>query len=169
MSSIDIFYQGEGVLDFEHIEVSSESTLGAVKKVIAEKHGIGGEILLFLEDGEQPLDEQIIVADICPGGNAKLHVHRCHEVAVSVNFAGQTVHHTFRPAKTVGAVKNWSAIHKFGMTEAEASEHRLQIVGTKDRPPPGTHIGALVTHPHCKIAFDLVPDERVNGADEGMA
>jgi hypothetical protein len=50
------------------------------------------------------------------------------------------------------------------MTPEEASEHVLQILGTQDRPSPGTHLGALTKCPHCRLAFDLVPDQRVNGA-----
>jgi len=164
MSSIDIFYQGEGILEFEHIEVSRDYTLMLVKKAIAEKHGIGEEFLIFVEDGDEPLAEETIVIDVSSGGSGKLHVHRCHHVEVSVSFGGETVHHKFSPAKTVGAVKNWAAIRKFGMTEAEAGEHLLQIAGTKVRPAPGTHIGTLAKHPACKVAFDLVPDERINGA-----
>ena len=50
------------------------------------------------------------------------------------------------------------------MTEEEAGEHVLQIVGTQDRPPPGAHIGTLTSCPTCRVHFDLVPDERINGA-----
>jgi hypothetical protein len=55
-------------------------------------------------------------------------------------------------------------VTKFGMSEEEAGEHVLQIAGTHNRPAPGTHIGALVSHGQCRIAFNLVPEERVNGA-----
>ena len=50
------------------------------------------------------------------------------------------------------------------MTEEEAGEHVLQIAGTQDRPPPGAHIGTLTSCPACRVHFDLVPDERINGA-----
>ena len=50
------------------------------------------------------------------------------------------------------------------MSAEDAGEHLLQIVGTQDRPAHGVHLGALVVSPDCKIAFDLVPDQRVNGA-----
>ena len=50
------------------------------------------------------------------------------------------------------------------MSPEEASEHSLQIAGTYDRPAPRTHLGALTTCPHCRIAFDLVADQRVNGS-----
>jgi hypothetical protein len=49
------------------------------------------------------------------------------------------------------------------MTPQEAGEHVLQITGTKDRPDPGTHLGTLAACPDCRLAFDLVPNERVNG------
>ena len=50
------------------------------------------------------------------------------------------------------------------MTQQEATHHHLQIAGTKDRPDPGAHLGTLASYPECKVAFDLVPDESVNGS-----
>jgi hypothetical protein len=63
----------------------------------------------------------------------------------------------------VGRVKQWAAVHKFHMSEAEAGEHVLQIAGTHDRPAPSTHIGTLTAYPECRLHFSLVPDQRVNG------
>jgi hypothetical protein len=82
---------------------------------------------------------------------------------MAVTFNGETVHHHFGPGTTVARVKTWAAERKFGMTPQEAGEHVLQISGTKDRPDPGTHLGTIASCPACKIAFDLVPNERVNG------
>ena len=166
MKSLDIFYQGEGLSEIDHIVASPEHTIADIKKHIGEKHGLSAEVLIFIEYGDEPLNEQLVIVDVIAGDNGKFHLHRCHHVEVLVTFGGETVHHKFAPAKTVGAIKNWAAIKKFGMTEAEAGEHLLQIAGTKDRPAPGTHIGTLAKHPACKVAFDLVPDERINGAPE---
>lgn len=164
MKSIDIFYQGHGIAEFDQIEVQADHTVAMIKTVIAEKHGLTGELLIFIEDKDGALEEHLVIGEICGGHSAKLHVHHCREIAVAVTFAGQTVDHSFAPAKTVGAIKNWAAIKKFGMSEAEAGEHLLQISGTKDRPAPGTHVGSLTQAPRCRVHFDLVPDERVNGA-----
>ena len=60
--------------------------------------------------------------------------------------------------------KRWAAT-AFGMTEAEASEHVLQIAGTHSRPSPGTHVGALASCPECTLAFHLVADQRINGCE----
>jgi hypothetical protein len=88
---------------------------------------------------------------------------------VAVTFNGETVERRFPPSATVARVKRWAAEKKFGMSEEEAGEHVLQIAGTHDRPAPGTHIGALTDDKVCGVAFDLVPDERINGAAGGDA
>lgn len=166
MSVIDVFYQGEGIREIEHIEVDAEHTFAALKAVLAEKHGLEGELFVFVEDGAEPIDEIVFVREHGGGCGIKVHVHRCRHVEVSVSFNGQPVHHRFSPGTTVARVKRWAAEHKFGMSPEEAGEHVLQLAGSHDRPAPGTHLGALVACPHCSIAFRLVPNERVNGHAE---
>ena len=80
-----------------------------------------------------------------------------------MTFNGETVHDRFAPGTTIARVKRWAAEKEFGMSREEASEHVLQLSGSQERPAPGTHLGALVTCKVCKLSFDLVPDERVNG------
>ena len=168
MASIDIFYQGEGVRDVEHIEVGPEHTFGALKALLIEKHGLAAEVFIFLEDCDDPIDELIVVCERAGPAGVKAHVHRCRNVEVAVTLNSQTVHHRFGPGTTVARVKQWAAVHKFKMTEAEAGEHVLQIAGTHDRPAPGTHLGSLSACPKCLVDFYLVPDQRVNGADRGV-
>lgn len=167
MPGVDVFYQGEGVRDVEHIEVGPEHTFGALKALLIEKHGLMTEVLIFLEDSDEPVDEALIVSGHAGHAGVKAHVHRCRNVEVAVTFNSETVRHKFGPATTIARVKRWAAEHKFKMTEAEAGEHVLQIAGTHDRPAPGTHLGSLVSCPKCEIAFDLVPDQRINGAYTG--
>ena len=88
-----------------------------------------------------------------------------------MTFNGETVHHRFGPGATVARVKRWAAEKKFGMSDDEASEHVLQLAGGHERPAPGVHLGTLAVGPMCHVAFDLIPDQRVNGcpAAEGRA
>ena len=58
---------------------------------------------------------------------------------------------------------------RYWMSEEDAGEHMLQIAGTQDRPAPGTHVGRLTSCPDCRVRFDLVPDQRVNGAPLAQA
>ncbi len=168
MKRIDIFYQGEVSRDMDHLEADVEHTLGAIKALIIAKHGGESGMLLFLEDREEPLNESLAVGSLGGTAGLKVHLHRCRHIEVAVTFAGEMVHRAFAPSATVARVKAWAAVHTFGMTEEEAGEHVLQIAGTHDRPAPGVHVGSLATCPTCRVALDLVADERVNGAaDEG--
>ena len=130
MTSIDIFYQGEGIRGIEHLEVDPNQTFAGVKALIIEKHELETDVLLFLEDSDEPLDELLIVTSHVGQAGIKAHLHRCRHIEVAVNFAGETVHHRFSPGASIARVKRWAAENKFGMTNEEASEHVLQIAGT---------------------------------------
>jgi hypothetical protein len=164
MASIDIFYQGEGIREIAHFEASPDHTFAAVKLALIERHGLAEDTLIFIEDRDEPVDEQCVVRDHVGRAGIKAHIHRCRHIDVGVTFNGKTVNHKFGPSTTVARVKKWAAETKFGMTPQEAGEHVLQISGTKDRPDPGTHIGTIAHDPECRIAFDLVANERINGA-----
>jgi hypothetical protein len=164
MKTIDIFYQREGIREIEHLEAAPEQTFAAVKALLVEKHALLGEVMIFLEDSDDPVVETLIILEHSGPAGIKAHLHRCRHVEASVTFNNETVEHRFGPGTTVARVKHWAAERKFGMNHEEASEHVLQITGTHDRPPPGTHLGTLASCPHCRVAFDLVPDQRVNGA-----
>ena len=110
------------------------------------------------------VEDHIAIGTLCGAGGGKIHLHRCRHVATEVSFGGDAAHHKFGPGTTVARVKHWAAVQKFHMSEEEAGEHHLQISGTQDRPAPGMHIGTLASCPECRVRFDLVPDERVNGA-----
>ncbi len=163
MTSIDIFYQGEGLREVAHFEADPDYTFGIIKRAIIEKHHLKEETLFFLEDKDEPADEAWILREYASRAGIKGHLHRCRHIEVAVTFNGETAHHRFGPGTTVARVKKWATEHKFGMTPQEAGEHVLQIGGTKDRPDPGTHLGTLAVCPACRLAFDLVPNERVNG------
>ena len=163
MAIIDVYYQAEGVREIGHLEVDLDATFGSVKALVLDRHGLDADELVFLENTEEPLSDMLAVGDQADARGVKAHVHRCRHIEIKVTFNGETVQRRFGPSTTVARVKHWAAVKKFGMTEEEASEHALQIVGTHDRPSPGTHLGALTTCPACHLAFHLVPDERVNG------
>jgi hypothetical protein len=165
MGTIDIFYQGEGLREIEHLETDERGTFGELKKILASKHGLGSEVLIFLEDTEEPVGDEVELAACVQRTGIKAHLHRCRKIEITVNFNGKAVERKFSPGTTVARVKHWAAVERFGMTPEEAGEHVLQISGSQTRPAPGTHIGTLTSPPPaCRLAFDLVPDQRVNGS-----
>lgn len=169
MKPISVFYQGDGVSELSHAEFESDATFADVKAQLAAKHGLGAEALLFIEDEDDPVDDSVKLQERATSKGLKVHVHRCKKVDVAVTFNNETVERHFPPSATVSRVKRWAAEKKFGMSEDESGEHVLQLAGTHDRPAPGTHIGALTDGTVCRVAFDLVADERVNGAPEFAA
>ena len=162
MTNIDVFYQGEGIGSLQHIEFDSQRPFAELLAMIAKQHGLDGAAL-FLEDEDEPVDERALVGTKAGRSGLKVHVHRCREVKVTVNFKEKSVHDKVRPAKTVGKIKHWAAVRKLGMSEEEASHHHLQLADTTEQPDTGTHVGALVTKGTCAVEFDLVPTPRVNG------
>ena len=169
MNGIDVFYQGEGVTGVEHAEFPEDTTLATLKAELAKKHRLGEGVLIFVEDDDEPTDEVKQVRHCAGPTGVKLHIHRCRHIEMKVTFNNETVEHKFAPGTTVARVKRWAAEQKFGMSPEEAGEHVLQLAGTKDRPSSSLHIGALVKHGKCALAFDLVPDERVNGCEAGVS
>jgi hypothetical protein len=166
MSVVAVFVQAEGLREVQSLEIESNAKFRDIKAALATQYGFGEEVLLFVENGEEPVDELIEISLHVVQGAVKVHAHRCRRIEISVRFNNETVEHSFSPAATVARVKHWAAVKKFGMTEEEAGEHALQIAGTHDRPHPGTHLGSLAECPQCRVAFDLVPDERINGASK---
>lgn len=169
MKSIEIFYQGEQISGVEHLDLPGAETVGQVKKAIIKKHNCNPDSHVFVEDSEDPLADDTRLEQLHHSGALKIHIHRCRKVNVTVRFNTKTVEHGFPPSTTVARVKKWAAEKQFGMTPEEAGEHVLQISGTQDRPAPSVHIGSLTGCPACLVAFDLVPDERVNGHDAELA
>jgi hypothetical protein len=166
MKTIDLFYQGEGVAEIEYLEIDPGTTFADLKARLIDKHGIAADALLFAEDEDDPLDDAQAVKDRAGGKGLKLHLHRCRHILVAVTYNGETIDRKFAPGATIARVKRWAAERKFGMTEEEAGEHVLQIAGTHERPAAVTHIGVLADRKTFGLAFDLVPDERVNGVSE---
>ena len=169
MTFIDLFYQGEGLGEIKHLEFESDATFAILKARLAEKHGLHPEVLVFLEDDDEPIGDDVPLQEHATLKGLKVHIHRLRQVKVTVTFNAKTVERLFGPSATVARVKRWAAEHEFGMSEDEAGEHVLQIAGTHDRPSPGTHIGAWCDGKLRALTFDLVPDERVNGASWSIA
>lgn len=163
METLDIYYQGHGIREIDYIEAGRDHTVAVIKEVFAKKHQLEADTFIFLENREDPLEDHIVVFELLQETSVNLHLHRCRHVEVTVRFNGKPVERKFAPSATIARIKHWAAVEKFGMTEEEAGEHLLQIAGTKDRPAPGVHVGTLTSCPACKVTFDLVPDERVNG------
>jgi hypothetical protein len=116
---------------------------------------------VFAEGREDSLDDKHPLTAQGVSNKQRLCLHRCKKIHVTVDFAGDSKQHPFSPATTIAEVKAWF-VDKIGMSAADATEHVLQISGTKERPSPDTMIGSLKSV-DCRIELSLVPLKRVEG------
>ena len=63
MDRVDLFYQCEGVGEIGQVEVGVDATFATVKAELVDRHSLGEDVILFLEDEDEPLDENSQVSD----------------------------------------------------------------------------------------------------------
>jgi hypothetical protein len=146
--------------------------------VRAEFMTSGGDLLVFVgeceealhepddvengSDQHEPVDVSLTIEVLEIQHHHHIHCHRCRRIAVDVNFNGETKHHKFSPATTVGVVAHW-ARKKFHLDPKVAAEFVLQLCKSTERPRPDTHLGELVKEAHCSLCFDLVKEVTPQG------
>lgn len=168
--TIRVYVQSEYLSDIKLVEVDDAATLHDLKRAAQELLPAGtdvSELTLSVEDDQNDDEEAdspevTHVRELKKDRGIRVHLHRCKHVEVYVRFANETVHRKFRPATTVGRVRNWAG-RKLGMDAGDIAEHVLQVAGTTEQPDVDVHIGTLARCPQCSVTFDLVPAHRING------
>lgn len=142
----------------ERIELAEAALIKTLIASLADRHPDIAEMLVFKEDDDEPLahDQPLHGHD-----KAILHLHRCRQIKVVVNYKAETFNHKFAPGTTIKRVTKW-ATKKAELDDAEAQEHVLQISGTRIQPPQNAHLGSLKMC-GCEIEFDLVRKQLVQG------
>jgi len=164
---IELFLQGEGIPDIMLVQVARHGTVQDVIQA-ARAHGLsapeGVEVFIFLEDAAESLAPGSTLEAAGIGHRGRVHVHRCRQVEVTVNFNADQKTESFPPSATVARVMEWAVSKRgFNLTDVDATEHALQVCGTTDRPDEDIHIGTLVQVSTCGLCFDLVAKQRVEG------
>lgn len=168
--TIRVYVQSEYLSEVKLVEVDDNATFHDLKRAALELLPADtdvSELLLSVEDDQED-DEEPDHLEVTHVRNLKkeygirVHLHRCKHVEVYVRFANETVHRKFRPATTVGRIRNWAG-HKLGMDPGDIAEHVLQVAGSTEQPDMDVHIGTLAQCPQCSVTFDLVPAHRING------
>ena len=102
MTSIDIFYQGEGIGEIAHIEARARTHTFAA----AQGSRSSRSTALGTDDPDLPRrratsrsTRACLLRDRARPSGLKVHVHRCRHVEVTVTFNGETVHHRFAPGR----------------------------------------------------------------------
>ena len=164
---IEIFIQGEGIPKITLVTVDPKDVVTFLIE-LARKHGLTtpeeSEVFVFIENTAIPLALDMKIDEVGLSPRSRVHVHRCKQVEVTVNFNADQTKGYFPPSATIAWVKMWSVGKKgFDMPEVDATEHLLQVCRSTDRPDEDVHIGTLVKASDSAICFDLVAKQRVEG------
>ncbi len=167
MAETELFVQGEGMRDIALVRIPEAGTVRDIVEA-ARAYGLRNEdgetpnVTVENDDAELDLDASLSAAGIAD--RKRVHVHRCKQVAVTVNFNARQATDDFPPSTTVKRLKKWADSKKgFDLRGADATEHLLQLCGSDGRPDEDTHIGSMVEVSDCSLCFDLVPKSRVEG------
>lgn len=163
MPNIIVFVQTHGRQNILEAELAAEATFGELYDALA-KVGLSADddTFVFLDEAEDALrgERHERVPGIKHG--SRIHVGRCHRIAVTVHYLNKIHEHPFAPGRRVRAVKEW-AVRKFELSPKDAAEHVLQICKSTERPSSDTPLHQLVQGNECKLCFDLVPEKQVEG------
>jgi hypothetical protein len=163
---IRVYIQSEYFTDIKLLEIDDRATIDDLKRAALALLPPGTDasaLTLSVEDDDDDvLGQATHVEHLKKGHGVRVHLHRCVLVEVHVRYGTELVKHEFRPATTVGRVRQWAG-HKLGMAPGDIAEHVLQVVGTTEQPDVDVQIGTLTQCPQCSVTFDLVPAHRING------
>lgn len=164
MEKIEVFVQVEGDIRTEVVTVPVGATVDDIVRAAAQKSlpvpADGG--LLFVEEEDTPVEGKLPLKMARIEHRSRVHIHRCKIIDIKVHFKSETKEHPFPPSATVGRVRKW-ALDEFIKHGTDQTDHQLQICDTDNRPNLDIQIGALTQSPGCKLCFDLVPVQRVEG------
>lgn len=164
MKKLEIFVITAEGASPKRLQLEAEAT---VADLIKSTHGNGEikmleEVMVFVEDEDEPLDHSRKLGDCGLSGRPFLHCHRCRHIAVTVNYNGTLKEKKFAPSATVAKVLKW-ALKEFGLKGQDAEDKVLRIDAQSQPLEPETHVGSLVKHSMCSLNLFLTPSVLVNG------
>lgn len=170
MKNVDVFLQGPGFSDIAVLSAKPDDTIGNVLSKLDQAEAKEENLLVFIQDSFCPVDREVLVEELLPlAADEKtlrplcLHVTQCRKVETVVRFNGEHKQRQFPPGAVVERIRRWAACRAFGLAPQDAGEHVLQLQGSTSRPDRDTHVGVLTDGKSCSVAFDLVPNKRVEG------
>jgi hypothetical protein len=166
MEELVLFVHHQGSKKMAEITVIEAMTVAELlgHGAVRNARGTDGpdEYLVFFGESEAPAPRQALVKHCHAGHLGRVHLTKCIRVNVTVYYTHLTHSKEFAPGTRLKAVKDW-AVATFNIPAHDATEHVLEINGTKDRPNTSEPLSILLHGHECGIVFDLVPDIRVEG------
>jgi hypothetical protein len=136
-------------------EVEPQTRLGDLL-VLAEDEKV------FLVDGEVELDVTVTVEAVLAGRPGHLASTTCHQIAVSVGYAGHEQAVKVHPAVRLRRVRK-EAIEAFGISQRDAADLVLRVAGGTEDLDLNAPVTTIVAKRTCTATVDLVHAVRPQG------
>jgi len=123
------------------------------------------DIAYKVGDGTE-VDVELTVAEIFGGGPGEVIVHGCQEIAVTVDYTGQSVPVRARPSERLSDIRAQAVQElerEHGLDPKQAADLVLRLPGTTAELPEGSPVGAYVPKGTCALTLDLVHAVRPQG------
>jgi hypothetical protein len=161
---IEVMVEGEGLAEIEIIRIPEGGKAREIVAAVALRSGFPAEEgILFIEDGNDPLDLALVIVEEAVTGKVH-HVHRALHVEVSVLYQNEKKEKQFPPSARVQRVLDWAVGRDgFKIDPAIAPEMELALHGQTTPLPKNAHIGRYVRHHHHSLTLDLIRGVVPNG------
>jgi hypothetical protein len=166
MSEIEVYVHTAKDAEPCLLKVEEEILIADLARKIVEAGACDGpveEVLVFVENGEEPLGREHSAKHHGIQHRHHIHCHKCHRIHVGVMYNGVEKDGAFAPATKVKRVLKW-AVDEFKLKGADAERKILRLAN-----PPGTelsndaHLGSYAHAPGCSVKLCLVPPIRFQG------
>lgn len=166
MTLIEVYVHTHEGTEPKLVKVGDECTVKQLLEAISTAGGLEGknhnEILVFLEDCDEPVEHHRKLSECEIRHRHHVHCHPCHRIKVSV-FYNQEMHESFPPSTTVKRVLKW-AVKAFKLTPAEAADKILVLKGdANEELDPANHIGSYAKPHQCAVDLRLTAPVEING------
>ncbi len=157
---MELFLHIEGEEEPRLVEFTNTTTAEAL--ILASGGKAEGD-MIWVEDGDEPLDADTVLAEVGIGEHAHLHRGRCRRLKVTVRHNGEK-EHLFPPSAKVERVLKWAVgKHGFDIPEDQVANLVLAVCGADHFLDRSIHIGSLPRPSDCALCLDLAPRDRFEG------
>jgi len=116
----------------------------------------------YLVDGVEELDVELTVAELFAGEPGHVLVHRCHSVAVKVEYAGAETALEVHPSTRLRRIRD-NAAKALGIAPGDVAGSQLRLPDSTVDLNLTEPVGAFTSHGECAVTFDLVHAKRPQG------
>jgi hypothetical protein len=147
-----VVFAAEGQVGHHEAEVGPTTTVKEFINIAVSKTGIEELVEVYVEDGEEPLQHDLLLLEHLSIEFAPLHIAKAGKIETTVRYQGSRhVERAFRPSATIDKVTKW-AVHELAPTE-DPTDFQLKHDGKVL--PPDSHLGQAA-HGQKSVVLDLV-------------